>query len=139
MKRRRVKKRGHPVKYLRERPQENNMARRRRSVRRVFGRVKRSYRRHSGMGGGVLGDVATGAVLGVGQQVATPTINQFVPSFMGLSPSSEVMLGGGLAAKILHKGGKWATAATIIGASQVAQQLASGMGGANAAGGMTYY
>lgn len=93
-----------------------------------------------GFGSGVVGDVVSGSVIGVGSQLATPWINAYVPSVMNMSPTTIALLGGGVLAKgVLHKGGKWASAAIIIGSAQAAQQLASGMGGSNAAGGMQFY
>lgn len=90
--------------------------------------------------GGLAGHAIHGAGIGLVQQLATPTINSMLPSFMGLSPATEAVLAAGVISKVvLKKGGSWADAAIIIGASQAAQQLASGMGGASAAGGMSYY
>jgi hypothetical protein len=90
---------------------------------------------------GVTGDVMSGAIVGIGATFASPYINQFVPSIAGISPTNVALLGGGIAAKaFLHKGGRIADAAIIIGAANVAAGLASGMAGGTSAGSsMQYY
>ena len=110
------------------------MAKRRRAarIRRSFPRARRSYRRAKGFGGGVLGDVITGAVIGAGVSFAAPHINRYVPSVMGLAPSTVALLGGGVAAKaIFHKGGKWADAAVVLGSAMAASQLMGSNGGSS--------
>jgi len=105
-------------------------------TRRFFGRIKKHYRRHKGFGG-IMGDVLSGAVLGAGIQFAAPTINSYVPSIAGIRPTNLVLVGGGIGAKsFLHKGGKFADAAIILGVAGIAADLVSGnFGGSGTVGG----
>lgn len=115
------------------------MARRRKSVRH-FGRARKSYRKKSMLGGGLVGDVVAGGVVGAGIAFAGPTINQYIPALGPLTPTTVAILGGGAVAKtVLHKGGKFASAAVIIGSAMAAHDLMAGMGGTDNGGGMPYY
>ena len=98
-------------------------------VRRVYSRMKRVGRRHR-TGGGLVGEMMTGAVLGAGVHFATPVINSYVPSVMGLRPTTLAVLGGGIAAKtVLHKGGKFASGAVVLGTAMAVSDLIGSMGG----------
>lgn len=82
-----------------------------------------------------MSDAVAGAVVGAGAQFASPYINQYVPRVMNLSPMTIALLGGGVVAKgVLHKGGKWSSAAIQIGAAMAAQQLMSGSSTSSGAG-----
>lgn len=105
-------------------------------ARHFYGRVKRHVRRHKTGISGVMGDVLAGGIIGGIAGFAEPTINTYVPSFMGLRPKSIALVGGGVIAKaFLHKGGKFADAAIIIGTAGIASDLAGGMAGSTTSGG----
>ena len=85
------------------------------------------------------GDMVAGGIVGIGATFAAPYVNQYVPSVAGIAPMNIALLGSGIAAKaFLHKGGKIADAAIIIGTANVAAGLASGMAGGSS-GGMVFY
>lgn len=109
------------------------MAKRRVSRRYSFS--KKRYSRRSSRTSGIMGDLVTGAVLGAGIQFAGPTINSMVPSVMGLRPMTVALLGGGVAGKaILHKGGKFADGAIILGTALAVSDLLASQGGSSSGG-----
>jgi hypothetical protein len=85
-----------------------------------------------------MGDMVAGALVGIGIRAASPYINQYVPPVFGLSPTTVATLGGGIAAKsFLHKGGKFADAAVVLGSAMAASELMGGMlGGSGVANGV---
>ena len=116
------------------------MARRRRTGRSSFFRKAKRRGHKSIMGGGIVGNMVSGAVIGAGISLAGPTINQYVPGIGPLSPTAVALIGGGVAAKsIFHKGGSFATAAITIGTAMAASSLTSGMGGTSSGGGLKLY
>jgi len=113
----------------------------RRKIRRIVKYARKASRRgRSSYTSGVLGPVMTGAVVGAGVTLASPYINQYVPSLMGVSPSTVALLGGGVVAKgVLHKGGKWADAAIVIGAAQLGSNLIAGRTASTTSSGVVSY
>lgn len=101
----------------------------RRSVRHYFSKARRGVKH--GFGSGIIGDMVTGGIVGAVTQFAAPTINKKVPSVLGLRPTTAVVLGVGALDKLLiHKGGKFSSAAIIIGTAMAAGDLMANMGGA---------
>jgi len=93
-------------------------------ARRVYHRAKKYHRkRHST--GGIIKKVAIGMGVGAVTRMASPMIRQFVPSFFGIAPETEVLLGIGAVDKMfLHKGGAITETALIIGAGLLGSSLA---------------
>ena len=107
-------------------------------ARRFYGKVKKGYHRRRGMGGGVVQDAIAGAVVGGIVQFGSPYINQYVPAIGPLRPTTAAVLGGGLIGKsLLHKGGKFADAAVIIGTAMLIGDVmaSSGISGGSTGGG----
>jgi hypothetical protein len=85
-----------------------------------------------------MGGIIAGAAVGVGVRALSPHINRYVPSVLGLSPTTVATLGGGVAAKsLLHKGGKFSDAAIVLGAAMAASELMGGFMGGSAVSGQT--
>jgi len=106
-------------------------------ARRAVRRVKSYGRRHKSTSG-IVGDMMAGGIVGAIAQVAAPIINQNVPSIGPLRPTTATILGGGIAAKaVLHKGGKFASAAIVIGTAMAVGDLMANfpaLGGGGAGG-----
>lgn len=94
-----------------------------RRARRAAAFVRKTSRRKA-FGGGVLGDVLAGAAVGVVLHFGAPTINAHVPSIGPVRPTTAVMLGLGAAGKFMHKGGKYADAALILGSAMAVSDVA---------------
>ena len=99
---------------------------RKRSRSTYYGLRSKYHRSRPGLQG-VIGNVVTGAVLGIGIKFASPYINRYVPSIGPLSPSTIAILGGGVVTKaVLKKGGKWSDGLIILGSAMAASELSSG-------------
>jgi hypothetical protein len=109
-------------------------------ARRAYSRAKKHYRRHKSFKGGMMNDVIAGAVVGGIAAIASPYINSNVPSvFQGVSPTAEVLTVAGAAGKFMHKGGRWADAALIIGVGNIVAGAIADISGGVGAGAENVY
>ena len=114
------------------------MARFKRRARRSFSRARRGYRRHKAGIGGIGGLVMRGAGVEIASNFITPMVSSYIPPVMGMSAKTEVLLGGGIVAKlVLHKGGSWADTMIILGSARAASELLGSVSGSTT-GGMQY-
>ena len=103
------------------------MAKFRKKARSYFSRVKRRVSRRSKFGSGVIGDMISGGIIGGALQFGSPIINSYIPPVLNMRPTTIAVLGGGVVAKgLLHKGGKFADAAVIIGTAMAVGDLMAG-------------
>lgn len=93
-------------------------------VRRVYGKAKKSYRKHSSTSG-LLTPLISGAAVGVGSTFLKPYADQYIPSFAGMRPIDEALVIGGGVVKFGLKKDPFhiATAAITVGAAGIAASL----------------